>query len=71
MREPAELGTPSTQKRSFTATGGRAPGSAGGSSATHRYAPRSSPAARSRQNSNTSAPGDLAGGDQLRLRARR
>ena len=30
------LGTPSTQKRSFTATGGSVPASAGASSATHR-----------------------------------
>src|SRR4051794_23179678 len=56
MREPAELGTPSTQKRALTATGGSSPGSSGASSATPRKAPRSAPPARPRQNSNTSAP---------------
>src|ERR687895_1086697 len=55
MRDPAELGTPSTQNRSFTATGGSAP-PLPSSSATHRYEPSSSPCARPRQNSNTSSP---------------
>jgi hypothetical protein len=40
IREPAELGTPSTQKRSFTATGtppsGPDAGSSPGASATHK-----------------------------------
>src|SRR3954463_10712871 len=41
MRDPAVLGTPSTQKRSFTARGTppRGPVDAGAASATHRYAP--------------------------------
>src|SRR3954451_22248993 len=56
MREPAELGTPSTQNRSLTATGGSSPGSSGVSVATHREAASSSAAARRRPDAKTSAP---------------
>src|SRR5918992_291159 len=55
MRDPAELGTPSTQKRSFTATGGSSPPPRFPLSATHRKEPSWSFSARPRQNSNTSS----------------
>src|SRR3954453_2778451 len=59
IRDAAMLGTPSTQKRSLTASGTPASGpsafaAASGPSATHRKAFRSSAAARSRYASNSS-----------------
>ena len=71
MREPAELGTPSTQNRSLTATGGSAPGVGGGLLGDPEV--RAQVVAR-----RPTAPeledlgaGDLAGGDQLAPAARR